>query len=130
MSIEELKQKIWEIEARIKWNKSGLHRARIEREIPCDTDVLYGPLDKAITYLESIKRDYPSARLDENWTGYEEMYMRFVWTSEQTDEEYKRSLEAILWDRQCKEQNFDVEKIKKLKQIELLEKQLAALKGK
>ena len=130
MSIEELKQKIWEIEARIKWNKSGLKRAKVAREIPCDTDILYGPLDKAIKYLEDIKRDHPYARLNENWTGYEEMYMRFVWTSFQTNEEYTRSLEAILWDRQRKEENFDVEKIKKLKQIELLEKQLAALKGK
>lgn len=130
MKIEEVKQEIWRIEAKLKLNKSGLKRGRVEREIACDTDKLYGPLSQAIDYLKTIQKTHPQASLDEHWTGYEDMYMRFAWSEEETDQEYLKNLQSCLWDRKRKEEKHNQEIADKQKRIAKLEKELSALKGK
>lgn len=58
------------------------------RHIEVDTDILYGPLDKAARYLLEIHKKYPKAELTENWTGYEDMEMVFGYLEEETDQEF------------------------------------------
>jgi hypothetical protein len=57
-------------------------------------EVLYGSLHDAITYLQEIKEQYKDTNiyLDEHWTGYEDMCMRFVYTRLENDEEYDRRI--------------------------------------
>jgi hypothetical protein len=77
-------------------NRMVPQRATVEREAECDTDRLYGPLDNAIAYLREVYEQHPQATLDEHWTGYEDMEMRFAWNELQSDEEYIRTLEGTL----------------------------------
>jgi hypothetical protein len=73
--------------------KKTVPRIKIEVEVDCDKDRLYGNIDGAIKYLQEIKEKYPSdIVLDEHWTGYEDMTMRFVYCRDETDEEYNRRL--------------------------------------
>jgi len=70
---------------------------KIEVEIDCDTEKLYhSDLGVAIQYLVDIKAQYPKASLDEKWTGYEDMYMRFVYTRPETTDEFYRRLQCEL----------------------------------
>ena len=82
-------------------------RRKVEVEVDCDVQVLYGPLQAAADYLTAVLRAHPGLdiRLDEKWTGYEDMYMRFVYERDETDEEYadrqeREQLEAA--DREIK----------------------------
>ena len=70
-------------------------RLILQRTERCNTDRLYGPIDEAIEYLKEVKARHPEAQLDEHWTGYEDMEIRFVWFGLETDQEYysRRSLE-------------------------------------
>ena len=68
-------------------------RKRVEVEIDCDTNRLYGDLKEAAAYLLEIAEQYPQASLDEHWTGYEDMEMRFVYHREENDEEFAARLE-------------------------------------
>ena len=62
-------------------------RKRIEYIVDCDTSILYGPLDKAIEYLKKIHSEHPNVQLEEEWTGYEKMHMRFLGEQDETDQE-------------------------------------------
>lgn len=90
--------------------RPGTARAIVEREVDCDTGKLYGPLPGAIAYLQEIAAKYPKAELDEKWTGYEDMYMRFAWSEPQTDEEYARSLTSVLSHEKYKRNQRDEER--------------------
>lgn len=90
--------------------RPGTARATVEREIDCDTDRLYGSLPGAIAYLQEIHAKYPEAMLDEHWTGYEDMTMRFAWSEPQTDEEYIASLEMLLSYERHKRRKRDEER--------------------
>jgi hypothetical protein len=98
-------------------------RKNAEREVDCDTDKLYGRLDVAIQYLKDIQAQYPDAELEEKWTGYETMYMRFVYITPETDEEYQRRLYFALHEQKRMRKDRDErnrkraieEKIAKLK---------------
>ena len=71
---------------------SGEHttpREQVVACLDCDTERLYGSLLEAATYLMEIHALYPDATLEENWTGYEDMDMRFTWWRDETDEEEK-----------------------------------------
>lgn len=128
MGIEETKEEIWRIEKKLKLSKSEFKRSHVERELSCDTDKLYGSLDTAIKYLQSVKKTHPQASLDEHWTGYEDMQMRFVWSEIETDDEHLSKLESILWERQRREAEFDRNVAAKEEQIKKLERELSALK--
>lgn len=96
-------------------------RRIVEREAGCDTDRLYGPLPQAIAYLKEIHARHPEATLDEKWTGYEDMYMRFSWSELQTDAEYVVHLERTLSLQRYQRNERDK---KRAKEREKLEKQL------
>jgi len=84
-------QSDWKVHNRRKFPKKA-----IDREVECDTDKLYHPdLNVTIQYLSEIKAQYPTASLEEKWTGYEDMYMRFTYRDDETDEEYDRRLYFI-----------------------------------
>jgi hypothetical protein len=104
-------------------------RLTIQRERDCDIERLYGPLDTAIAYLEEIKTQQPDARLDEHWFDYESMELRWVWYSEETDEELEARLERMKQEERTK--NLLDRKIKEradiLKQIETLKLKAARL---
>lgn len=59
----------------------------VEERMDADTYRLYGNLKDAADYLLEVAEQHPDAQLDEYWTGYEEMYMTFVWMRFETDEE-------------------------------------------
>ena len=70
---------------------------QLERERDVDMDKLYGPLDGAIAYLQEMREKPPEgATLGEKWTGYEDMYHRFEWESEETPEEFEWRLRSEL----------------------------------
>lgn len=76
--------------------KRKSERRTVEVAIDCDTSRLYGPLADAIAYLQEVLAAHPEAAglsLDEHWTGYEDMEMRFVYARPETDEEYERRLQ-------------------------------------
>lgn len=66
-----------------------MKKKNISIEVECDWHALYGPIDEAIKYLESIKKQYPNTdiSLTEMWDGYENMRMVFTYSREETDEE-------------------------------------------
>lgn len=85
----------------------------VEAEIDCDTDKLYHhDLGVAIQYLVEIKTQYPNASLDEKWTGYEDMYMRFVYDRPETDDEYYDRLQSELF-RLTRERTAHDERVRK-----------------
>lgn len=65
-------------------------RLMVEVEVDCDTKRLYGTIDEAIKYLQEVKEAHKGIdiQLDECWTGYEDMHMRFVYSRPETDKEY------------------------------------------
>jgi hypothetical protein len=68
----------------------------VEAEIPLDTEKLYASLPEAIAYLQQIAAqhsDKPDLHIDEHWTGYEDMELRFAYNRLETDEEFKSRLE-------------------------------------
>lgn len=71
-------------------------RKIIARQFDCDTEFLYGSLDTAIKYLTKIREENPGKDISlyEHWTGYEDMDMVFMYTSPETDDEYKSRLAA------------------------------------
>ncbi len=114
-----------------KGQRSGTARATVEREVDCDTNRLYGPLDGAIAYLQAVKAEHPKAQLDEHWTGYEDMYMRFAWSEPQTDEEYIGSLKSLLslvrYRRNRRDEERDSKKAKLLAEQKRIAAQLKEL---
>lgn len=68
---------------------------KIEERLDVDKDRLYGNLNDAIKYLQEIKKEYCGIdiRLDEHWTGYEDMDMTFVYYRDETDEEMSIRIE-------------------------------------
>jgi hypothetical protein len=100
-------------------------RKLVEVEVDCETNRLYGSLDGAIAYLQEIKEQYKDTNivLDENWTGYEDMQMRFVYTRLENDEEYeariaqeKRLAAAHEYMRKAEEhRKKDLEELNRLK---------------
>ena len=90
-------------------------RLDIERVVDCDTDRLYGSLGKAIEYLQEVKEKHPTAELEEHWYGYEDMLIRFVYFSPETDEEYSRRLEReAMVKRNIEKERVRREKVKAL----------------
>jgi len=81
-------------------NLKATNRLKIEERIDCDTSRLYNSLDDAIKYLQHIKSIYPTASLDEHWTGYEDMEMTFVFYRDETDDEMLARLEKIKRDEE------------------------------
>jgi len=77
----------------------------IERVIECDTKRLYGPLFMAIAYLHEIQQLEPTATLEEEWSGYEDMELRFVYHNAETDEEYQTRLDYIELARKNRERD-------------------------
>ena len=114
-----------------KIKRSGTARAIVEREVDCDTNRLYGNILGAIAYLGEIKEKYPEAQLDEKWTGYETMYMRFAWSEPQTDEEYIGSLKSLLsharYLRECRDEERESKKVKLLTEQKRIAAQLKEL---
>ena len=57
-----------------------------------DTSRLYGSLDEAIAYLKEVNEKYAGTdiSLAENWTGYEDMDMVFIYSREETAQERNR----------------------------------------
>lgn len=72
-----------------------MSRLKILQSKDADTQRLYGTLDDAISYLQEMKAKLPAdASLEEHWTGYEDMELRFVWYREETDVEYLDRMSA------------------------------------
>jgi hypothetical protein len=93
------------------------------RAADCDTSRLYDVLPKAIAYLKEMQRTLPpDASLEENWTGYETMEMRFCWHEPETDDEYADRLEheQEAERRAAKERVAEAEKRERRKQWEKL----------
>lgn len=127
-AIDDLLEKLDEIQN----DKGAKARKRysplaIEVEIYCDTSKLYHQdLGVTIQYLVDIKTQYPNASLDEHWTGYEDMYMRFVYTRPETDDEFyhrlERELQFEIWQRKQRDEVRRKANIQK--QIDKLKAQL------
>ena len=103
-------------------------RKIVVRELSCDTGKLYASLPEAIAYLQQIAAqhsDKPDLSLDEHWTGYEDMDMRFTYTGPESDEDYNRRI--IQEEYQEKRDREAAEKCAKQKSYE---KEQAALKRK
>lgn len=63
-------------------------RGTRQEVVECDTERLYGSIPEAIKYLQEVHRQHPNATLEEHWTGYEDMEMRFLYYRPETDTEY------------------------------------------
>jgi len=87
-----------------------MKRLTVNEEIDADTGKLYGPISEAIKYLQEVQKQHPTATLDEKWTGYEDMYMRFVWTREENDKEYE--------DRMKVQQRVEANRLKEKQRVE------------
>lgn len=71
------------------------NQTKIEERFNVDKNRLYGNLNDTIKYLQEIKEKYSGIdiRLDEHWTGYEDMDMTFVYNRDETREETLTRLE-------------------------------------
>ncbi len=78
-------------------------RKIVEAEVDCDTGRLYGTIDEAIAYLIEVRDKHRGIDigLDEHWTGYEDMMMRFTYTREENDDEYARRMQREAWEREA-----------------------------
>lgn len=107
------------------------NRFQIERSFSCDVDKLYDSLDTAIEYLQEVKKDHPDACLDEHWTGYEDMTLRFVWMSEETDDEYFSRVEREEYrerlEKEMEDSDRRKEKTRIAKEMKKLKDQLKKL---
>lgn len=87
-------------------------RKIVEAEVDCDTNRLYGKIDDAIAYLIEVRDKHRGIDigLDEHWTGYEDMTMRFVYHREENDQEYASRMQSEAWAREQEKQRRDKEK--------------------
>ena len=124
--IEELLEELDEIQDDTpKKYRQKFPRLLTEVEVPCDVNRLYGPLDVSVTYLQEVRTEHPEAQLDENWTGYEDMEMRFVYYKPMNDEAYLTHLRLNL--ESLKRLKEDA---KKAAEKEAIRKQIAVLQAK
>ena len=72
---------------------NSLKRKKVLETLGCDTARLYGDLLEAAYYLIEVHAKHPNATLEEHWTGYEDMEMRFSWSRPETDEEMRERAE-------------------------------------
>ncbi len=87
----------------------------------CDTTRLYDSLDEAIKYLQEIKKQFPTATLEEHWTGYEDMSMCFSWYRDETDEEMALRIKQYEYKKQREAEEAEAN-IKKLERRKVWEK--------
>jgi hypothetical protein len=78
-------------------------KQRVTVAVDCDTQRLYGRIGEAIGYLKEIAEQYKDTdiSLSENWTGYEDMEMRFEYTREETDGEFAARAEQERYKKKC-----------------------------
>lgn len=100
-------------------------RIKVLRRVVVDTSKLYDTLDKAIRYLQEVKKLYPKAELNECWYGYEDMDLVFEYYEEETDAEYKERIEEL----KRKQKKAEEDKKRQEEKKRLL-KQKAALEAK
>lgn len=65
-----------------------MKRLLVEQALTCNVDRLYGPMADTIKYLQEIHEAFPEAQLEENWTGYEDMEIRFAFMRAENDDEF------------------------------------------
>ena len=101
------------------------NKHQILEAVDCDTARLYGPLDLAAKYLLEVKSKYPNATLEEHWTGYENMEMRFSWYRDETDNEMQDRLEQEAFAKKLADdqRRKDEEKATRRKQYLALKKE-------
>lgn len=104
-------------------------RLIVERLIGVDTKRLYGPLSGAIEYLKEVSITYAGTdiALTENWTGYEDMSMSFIYHEKETDEEYhtRRKYEELREKLKAEDEYRKAKNAKVLAKIEKLKGQLS-----
>jgi len=67
-----------------------MRKKQVLQVVDCDTTRLFNvDLKKAANYLLEVYEEHPMAELDEHWTGYEDMEIRFIYYRMETDEECK-----------------------------------------
>lgn len=98
----------------------------IIRRDDVDTVKLYGPLKEAGLYLLELAEKYPDGSLDEHWTGYEDMEMTILFTSEETDDEERHRIAAEKYakEREEREKNLKKSREKDLKEYNRLKNKL------
>ena len=103
----------------------GQKRGHILEVVTCDTDRLYGPLDLAAKYLLEVKSKHPKAELEEHWSGYETMEMRFSWYRDETDEEMQDRIEREAFAKKLADERDkkEAEKDKRRKQYLALKRE-------
>jgi hypothetical protein len=89
-------------------------RRTVEEFVYADCERLYGPWDVAIAYLQELREKYPTATLEEKWTGYEDMEMRVSWSRPETDEEMAERLrvEAAMAEHERRERIRQKERLR------------------
>lgn len=108
--------------------KKPPEKKRIAVEVDCDTERLYGPIPGAIKYLQEIANQFPGIdiTLYENWTGYEDMSMIFLYSRLETDEEFNVRLEQEAYAAKlaAEKNQRDAVRREKEKQFEQLRREL------
>lgn len=105
-------------EDRLKIPKEVLVLQKVEVVVDCDMEKLYGPIQGAIEYLQEIASQYPNTdiSLEEEWNGYEDMHMQFVYHREETESEQVERIAE--WKRKRKQELDQQAKINNKNQIE------------
>lgn len=88
-------------------------RQTVTRYIRADCDLLYAnTLKETIDYLNSVIKQYPDKNisLTENWLGYEDMEMSFIYDDIESDEEYESRIKHL----EYLEKKAEEDKIKKI----------------
>lgn len=103
-------------------------RKIVEAEVDCDTNRLYGKIDDAIAYLIEVRDRHRGTDigLEEHWTGYEDMTMRFVYSREENDDEYAIRIQQEKWAREAEVERKAKEaaRAKDLKEYQRLKQRL------
>ena len=101
-------------------------KMKIADDMDIDTDKLFDvTIDEAIKYLQSLPKD---AILEERWSGYEDNYFVASKYVEEGDESMSSRIFLAFRDY-LEKRNERLEEHKKQKRIEILEAELARLKG-
>lgn len=107
---------------------NALKRIEVNHQKCLDRDILFGPIDNMIEFLQSLKTDgYTS--VSEEWSGYEDNDFYANKYEMETDDEAAKRLSEVI-EKEIKSIKQEIElNAKKNKRIKELEAELAELKG-
>lgn len=109
-------------------DKSKNRLKNILRVLPEDCDIFGETVDDTIAFLNDLRSKHPDKviYIDDHWTGYEDVEYRFIYYSDETEEEYTDRQEVLrrLQEKEDKEKSDQERRKSDLNEYNRLKKKL------